>query len=99
MLLTKKRKSGGRSKGNKGAAGKVTCDGCSRQIPRDKAKKRTKFRSPVDSVIYKELRKTGAAIPRIETRVYYCVNCAVHRGISNIRAKKDRKTTPGRRLY
>ncbi|MHA2362323.1 MAG: 30S ribosomal protein S26e [Candidatus Hodarchaeales archaeon] len=97
--MTKKRKSGGRSKGKKGVSGTVTCDGCSKQVPRDKAKKRTRYRSPVDPVIYRELRKAGTQIPRSSTTAYYCVNCAVHRGLTNIRAKKDRKTTRQSRIF
>ena len=98
-VMTKKRKSGGRSKGAKGASGYVTCSSCSKSVPRDKAKKRTKARSVVDPVIYRELRKEGAHIPRIESTEYYCINCAVHRGISGIRSKSDRKSKQSRRIF
>ena len=97
--MTKKRKSGGRSKGSKGASGYVSCSSCSKSVPRDKAKKKTRSRSFVDPVIYRELRKEGAHIPRVETTEYYCINCAVHRGITGIRSKNDRKTKTSRRLF
>lgn len=97
--MTKKRKSGGRHKGSKGSSGFVSCSSCSRTVPRDKAKKRTKARSMVDPTIYRELRKEGAHIPRIETTQYFCVNCAVSRGITGIRSKEDRKTKTPRRVF
>lgn len=97
--MTKKRKSGGRSKGNKGVAGTVQCSSCGRIVPRDKAKKKTKYKSIVDPVIGRELRKAGAHLPRTASTAFYCVNCAVHRGISGIRAKEDRKTKPRSRGF
>jgi small subunit ribosomal protein S26e len=90
--VTKKRKSGGRSKGKKGVSGTVQCSSCNKTVPRDKAKKKTRYKSLVDPTIYKELRKSGAVIPRVQTTEYYCINCAVHRGVTNIRAKSDRKS-------
>lgn len=97
--MTKKRKSGGRSKGAKGASGYVQCSSCGCSVPKDKAKKKTRYRSLVDSTIFKELRNAGTIIPRQKTTDYYCINCAVHRGISNIRAKNDRKTKAGPRRF
>jgi len=97
--MTKKRKSGGRSKGAKGASGYVSCSACSKSVPRDKAKKKTRIRSVVDPQIYRELRKEGAHIPRVESTEYYCINCAVHRGITGIRSKSDRKTKSPRRIF
>ena len=99
IKITKKRKSGGRNKGGKGNAGMVTCSACSKSVPRDKAKKQTKTRSLVDPVIFRELRKEGAHLPRVETTEYYCINCAVHRGITGIRSKVDRKSKPRGRIF
>ncbi|MHA1167594.1 MAG: 30S ribosomal protein S26e [Candidatus Hodarchaeales archaeon] len=89
--MPKKRKSGGRSKGKKGSSGNVQCSQCGKMVPVDKAKRKTTYKSYVDGTIYRELRKQGTQIPRMQTTRYYCVNCAVHRGVANIRAKKDRK--------
>ena len=99
IKITKKRKSGGRNKGGKGNAGMVTCSACAKSVPRDKAKKQTKTRSLVDPVIFRELRKEGAHLPRVETTEYYCINCAVHRGITGIRSKVDRKSKPRGRVF
>ncbi len=90
--MTKKRKSGGRSKGSKGKGGSVQCSSCGRQVPSDKVKKETKYVTLIDPMLARELRREGTFIPRERTTKYYCVSCAVHRGRVKIRSKKDRKT-------
>jgi len=66
--------------------------GCGRLIPRDKAKKVTRYVSLVDPQLAKELRRQGAYLPRRKEVLYYCVSCAVHRGIARIRAREARKS-------
>ena len=95
--MTKKRRSGGRSKGGKGRSGMVQCSYCGAQVPRDKAKRQTKYTSLVDSRILKELKAQGAQINRTKVTNYLCISCAVHRGAVKIRAKKDRNIVPRRR--
>ena len=89
--MPKKRKSRGRSKGKSGRPGLVQCSICGKIIPRDKAKKVTRYVSVVDPQLAKELRKQGTYIPRRKEVVYMCVSCAVHRGIVKIRAREERK--------
>ena len=89
--MTKKRKSGGRTKGKKGKGGMVQCSSCGRQVPVDKAKKETKYITLIDPTLARELRKEGTFIPRQRTTKYYCVSCAVHRGKVKIRSKDERK--------
>ncbi|KYH39845.1 MAG: 30S ribosomal protein S26e [Candidatus Bathyarchaeota archaeon B26-2] len=52
----------------------------------------------VDPVLARELQQKGAYMASpVETR-YYCVSCAVHRGIVKVRSKSERKSrTPRRR--
>ena len=95
--MTKKRSSGGRSKGGKGRSGMVQCSYCGAQVPRDKAKRQTRYTSLVDSRILKELRDQGASVNRTKTTKYLCISCAVHRGVVNIRAKDERRHVPRRR--
>ncbi|MFW9922141.1 MAG: 30S ribosomal protein S26e [Candidatus Thorarchaeota archaeon] len=90
--MTKKRKSGGRSKGSKGKGGLVQCSSCGRLVPEDKVKKETKYVTLIDPTLARELRKEGTFIPRQRTTKVYCVSCAVHRGNVKIRAKEERKT-------
>ena len=92
-----KRKSRGRAKGSKGRGAMVQCGSCGQLVPRDKAKRVSRRISMVDSALYKELRQKGTYIAsRTETR-YYCVSCAVHRGVVKVRAKNERKQRTRRR--
>ena len=95
--MTKKRSSGGRSKGNKGSSGLVQCSICGAQVPRDKAKRQTKFTSLVDSRLLKELQQQGSTLTRTMTTKYFCISCAVHRGVVKVRGKEERKLVPRRR--
>ena len=92
-----KRKSRGRAKGGKGRGAMVQCSSCGQLVPRDKAKRVSRRVSMVDSSLYKELRQKGTYVSsRTETR-YYCVSCAVHRGVVKVRSKDERKHRPKRR--
>ncbi len=95
--MPKKRKSGGRSKGGQGRSGTVQCSFCGAQVPRDKAKRITRYTSLVESRLLKELQDQGAQIARYRTTRYLCVSCAVHRGVVKVRGKDDRKTRTRRR--
>ncbi|MBS7641505.1 MAG: 30S ribosomal protein S26e [Candidatus Bathyarchaeia archaeon] len=86
-----KRKSRGRSKGQKGKSDYVHCSSCGELVPRDKAKKVTRRISLVDPVLARELRQRGAYISSRTETLYYCVSCAVHRGIVKVRAREERK--------
>lgn len=89
-----KRKSRGRSKGGKGKGSVVQCSGCGELVPRDKAKKSSRRVSLVDSMLYKELRQKGAYITSRPVTKYYCISCAVHRGVVKVRSRNERKTKP-----
>jgi len=90
--MPKKRKSGGRSKGGKGMASKVQCSLCGQMVPRDKAKKMTSYVTLVDRTLAKELRSSGASIPSYRREKWYCVSCAVHRGVVKVRSKSSRRS-------
>ena len=89
--MGRKRKSRGRSKGGKGRGNTVQCAGCKRQVPRDKAKKVTRWVSLVDSRMVEELKKKRVYLPRTRVTKYYCISCAVHRHISSPRKREERK--------
>ncbi|RLI09098.1 30S ribosomal protein S26e [Candidatus Bathyarchaeota archaeon] len=95
--MPKKRSSGGRSKGGKGRSGMVQCSYCGALVPRDKAKRVTRWTSLVDSRLLKELQQQGARISRERTTKYLCISCAVHRGVVKVRGKEERKSRPRRR--
>ncbi|MFP3283405.1 MAG: 30S ribosomal protein S26e [Nitrososphaeria archaeon] len=93
--MTKKRKSRGRSKGDRGRSDLVHCSKCGALVPRDKAIKVTARHSPVDPVLAKELREKGSYVPITMMTKYYCISCAVHYGIVKVRPENERKE-PGR---
>ncbi len=85
IALVKKRKNRGRNKGKgKGRSGYISCSNCGARVPRDKAKKFTKYYYPVERTLAKELEKSGAIINRQKRTKYYCVSCAVHYGLVKI---------------
>lgn len=92
-----KRKSRGRAKGSKGKGAQVQCQSCGQQVPRDKAKRVSRRVSLVDSLMYKELRQKGTYISSRTETTYYCVSCAVHRGVVKVRSKSERRHGPPRR--
>jgi small subunit ribosomal protein S26e len=91
-----KRKSRGRSKGGKGSGTVIQCASCGQVVPRDKAKRETRRISLVDYALAKELRQKGTYIASSSDTKYYCVSCAVHRGIVKVRAEKERRMRPRR---
>jgi small subunit ribosomal protein S26e len=92
-----KRKSRGRSKGNKGSSGLVQCVSCGQMVPRDKAKKSTRRVSFVEPQLAKELRQKGTYMASWVDTKYYCISCAVHRGIVKVRAENERRSRYRRR--
>jgi small subunit ribosomal protein S26e len=66
--MGKKRKSGGRSKGGKGSLGKVQCSSCGRLVPRDKAKRKTSYKSCVSCAIHRHQVKIRSADERKSRR-------------------------------
>ncbi|MEM2108807.1 MAG: 30S ribosomal protein S26e [Candidatus Bathyarchaeia archaeon] len=87
-----KRKSRGRSKGGKGSSSLVQCAMCGQMVPRDKAKKSTRRVSFVDPQLAKELRQKGTYLSSWVDTKYYCISCAVHRGIVKVRAESERRS-------
>ena len=90
--MPKKRASRGRSKGGKGSSGVVHCSQCGALVPRDKAKKVTGRITLVEPTLAKELRAAGAYIPLSTDVKFYCVSCAVHRGIVKVRSEAERRS-------
>lgn len=91
--MPKKRTSRGRTKGGKGSSGTVHCSQCGAMVPRDKAKKVTGRISLVEPTLAKELKSQGAYISPSTDVKFYCVSCAVHRGVVKVRSELDRRTT------
>ncbi len=92
-----KRKSRGRSKGNKGSGTTVQCGSCGQVVPRDKAKRSTRNVSLVEHQLAKELRAQGTYLASWRDTKWYCISCAVHRGIVKIRSESERHSRVRRR--
>jgi small subunit ribosomal protein S26e len=92
-VMPKKRTSRGRTKGGKGSSGTVHCSQCGAMVPRDKAKKITGRVTLVEPILAKELRAQGAYIAASTDVKFYCVSCAVHRGIVKVRSESERRRT------
>jgi small subunit ribosomal protein S26e len=93
--MPKKRASRGRSKGGKGSSGVVHCSQCGALVPRDKAKKVTGRITVIEPTLAKELRQTYPDTfyaPQSTDVKFYCVSCAVHRGIVKVRSESERRT-------
>lgn len=90
--MGKKRKSRGRQKGQKGRGEMIQCCSCGKLVPRDKCKKLTRWVTLIEPTLGRELRQRGAYIPRVRVTKNYCISCAVHRHIINVRARDERKT-------
>lgn len=91
--MARKRKSRGRTKGKKrGRSGNVYCSACGARVPRDKAKKVTRWISVVEPALAKELKTMGAQISSRRNVKYYCISCAVYHGIVKVRAKRERRS-------
>lgn len=89
--MPKKRRSGGRRKGSKGKGTMVQCSACGKSIPRDKAARVTKTVKWIDPALARELRERGVYLPRSRASEWYCIKCAVHRGLTPPRQKEKRK--------
>ncbi|MCD6209180.1 MAG: 30S ribosomal protein S26e [Thermoproteales archaeon] len=89
-----KRRSRGRKKGGKGKEDLVQCDECGALVPRSKAVRVTRSISYIDPQLARELRQQGAIIPTYRVTKYYCIRCAIHRGIRKIRSEEERQKKP-----
>ncbi len=91
--MPKKRRNRGRRLSGAGHEGMVQCSLCGASIPADKAIKETRWVSPIRGQISSELEKQGTYVSKKPVTRYYCISCAIHRGIVRPRAEEDRKQT------
>jgi len=88
--MPKKRKNAGRTGSKGGRDGSVHCVKCVILTPRGKAKRVTNYFSLVVGTIAKELRDSGAIVPRRQVSSWYCISCAIHTHKVHIRSSSDR---------
>jgi small subunit ribosomal protein S26e len=70
-------------------------------VPSDKAKRVTTRHSSIiaDQTLARELEKQGAIIMGSTVDKYYCISCAVHRGLCNPREASLRKEHTRKRRF
>merc|ERR1711977_293066 len=105
LSMPTKRRNHGRSKKNRGSPGNVSCDNCSRMVPKDKAVKKFQVRDLIDAASKEDIAKASAfktptAVPRLMMKMYYCISCAIHARIVAVRSVVDRrKRDTGKRKF
>jgi small subunit ribosomal protein S26e len=93
--MPSKRRNNGRSKKNRGHVKPVVCTNCARLVPKDKAIKRFNVRDIVDASSKRDIKDATAystfIIPKLYTKLQYCIACAIHARIVRVRSAKDRR--------
>jgi small subunit ribosomal protein S26e len=94
--MPKKRRNGGRSKKNRGHTKPVSCTHCGRQVPKDKAVKRYTVRNMVDASSLRDIKDHRAfenfSIPKLYTKLQYCISCGIHLRVVRVRNVEVRRT-------
>ena len=91
--MPSKRRNNGRGKKNKGHSNVIRCLNCGRVFPKDKAIKRFSMRKIVDESSRKDIEDNSAyekgnmVLPKLYTKLYYCVSCAIHARIVRVRSQ------------
>ena len=93
--MPKKRRNGGRSRHGRGKTTLVDCGHCRCKPAKDKAVKRYSVRNMVDSGAMNDLKAAcvyeAYEPPKLYSKNYYCISCAVHSRIVRVRNRQARR--------
>ena len=93
--MPKKRRNNGRNRHGRGKTTLVNCSHCMCKPAKDKAIGRFMVRNMVDAGALNDLKAASAfelyALPKMYSKNYYCVSCAVHSRIVRVRNVEKRR--------
>ncbi|CAL6072066.1 Ribosomal_protein S26 [Hexamita inflata] len=93
-----KRRNHGRCKNHAGRTVPAHCHNCYRLVPVDKITRRFNIKQMIESNIQQDVLAacvvTDYVLPKLYTKIQYCVSCAIHNHLVHVRSHEERLPKP-----